>query len=361
MIEAAAPNARVAVIGPSFFAYVQAIADTFRARGFAVQAFDEKHSNRPLAKLRYRRGLYSRRRGPLAAHLASIRKALLAARTTDVFLINTETPDRGFVDRLKADGMRVHLYMWDGVSNKPGFVDLLDAIDSRASFDPRDCERFDMNYIPLFAERLFDEAGRSAGGVADYDISFCGTVHSSRTEIVARMLTAARNKSARIGLLLYYHSRALLYAKGIAQPAVWRIAPKVSFDSFGKSEIARMFATSRMVLDVPHPGQSGLTARTFEVLATGVRLLTMHDRARNLLPQSFADRVLTVAGIDQALAFDFAEMRPLPPLSAEQRYFLSLDRFVDALIAQAGIGRSESPLGAGAAFHANVSTASTAS
>ena len=64
----AVPNARVAVIGPSFFSYVQAIAETFRARGFPVEVFDEKHSNRPLAKLRYRRRLYSRRRGPLAAH-----------------------------------------------------------------------------------------------------------------------------------------------------------------------------------------------------------------------------------------------------------------------------------------------------
>jgi hypothetical protein len=95
-----------------------------------------------------------------------------------------------------------------------------------------------------------------------------------------------------------------------------------------------------MVLDVPHPGQTGLTARTFEVLAAGVRLLTMHDRAHDLLPAEFADRIIAVRGIDEALALDFVSLKPLTPLTADQRYFLSLDRFVDALAAAAGIGGS---------------------
>jgi hypothetical protein len=333
----ASPEVRVALIGPSFFSYVQAIAAAFRERGVPVAVFDEKHSNRPFAKLLYRLGLQRHRWSPSARHLDTIHAELRTGRATDVFLINSEAANRAFVERLKAEGMRVHLYMWDGVANKPGFVALLDTVDSRASFDPRDCERFGMDYIPLFAEPLFEQAGRAAGGPSEYDISFCGTVHSSRTAIVARLIEAARNRAARVGLMLYYHSRALLYAKGIVQSAVWRIAPAVSFQSFAKTDIARMFAASRMVLDVPHPGQTGLTARTFEVLAAGVRLLTTNARACELLPRSFADRIVAVGGIDQALSLDFEALGPLPMLTAEQRYYLSLDRFVDALIAMAGI------------------------
>ena len=340
----ATPEVRVALIGPSFFSYVQAIAAAFRERGVSVTVFDEKHSNRPLAKLLYRLGLQRHRWSPSARHLDTIHAELRAGRATDVFLINTEAANRGFVEGLKAEGMRVHLYMWDGVANKPGFVALLDTVDSRASFDPRDCERFGMDYIPLFAEPLFEQAGRAAGETPEYDISFCGTVHSSRTVIVARLIEAARNKAARVGLMLYYHSRALLYAKGIVQSAVWRIAPAVSFQSFGKTDIARMFAASRMVLDVPHPGQTGLTARTFEVLAGGVRLLTTNDRTRELLPRSFSDRIVVIGGIDEALALDFETLGPLPRLTAEQRYYLSLDRFVDALIAMAGIAPVPKPV-----------------
>ena len=341
MTNPAGPNTRVAVIGPSFFSYVQAIAETFRARGFAVSVFDEKHSNRPLAKLRYRRGLYSRQRGPLAAHLAAIREDLVRAQTTDVFLINTETPDRAFVESLNALGMRVHLYMWDGAANKPGFPDLLGFVASFASFDPRDCERFAMRYIPLFAESLFDEAGREAEGQPPrYDICLCGTVHSSRTGVVARLLQAERAGRIRLGLLLYYHSRALLYAKSVTDRAVWKIARHISFKGFPKSDIAAMLAASRAVLDVPHHGQTGLTARTFEALATGTRLMTTHPRALELLPDSFVDRIVAIDGVEQALATDFAALAPLPPLTDEQRYYLSLDRFVDALAEMAGIGQS---------------------
>jgi hypothetical protein len=339
---------RLAIIGPSFFSYVPAIAAAFRERGFAVSLFDEKHSNRPAAKLVYRLGLAQRSK-PAAAHLALILDEIRAAGVTDVFLINTETVGRPFVEQLAGRGVRVHLYMWDGVANKPGFVGLLDAVASRGSFDPVDCERFGMAYIPLFAEAVFDEARELARRDPAFDIGFCGTVHSSRTAIVAKMLAAARRGGPRIGLMLYYHSRWLLYLKGLAQPAVWRIARSVSFKGFAKPEIARLFAASRLVLDVPHPGQTGLTARTFEALAAGSRLLTLHERAREMLPDSFRGRIVVTERIETALAFDFGSYAPLPPLTAEERYYLSLDRFVDGLLAMAGLSSTK---GAGTGAHA---------
>jgi hypothetical protein len=328
--------ARLAVIGPSFFSYVPAIAAVFRERGFAVSLFDEKHSNRPAAKLVYRLGLAQRSKRA-AAHLARILDEIRAAGVTDVFLINTETVGRSFVEELAGRGVRVHLYMWDGVANKPGFVGLLDAVASHGSFDPIDCERFGMAYIPLFAEAVFDEARELAAHEPAFDIGFCGTVHSSRTAIVAKMLAAARRQQLRLGLMLYYHSGFLLYLKGLVQPAVWRIARSVSFKGFAKPEIARLFAGSRMVLDVPHPGQTGLTARTFEALAAGSRLLTFHERAREMLPDFLLDRILVIDRIETALSFDFGNYAPLPPLTAEQRYYLSLDRFVDSLLGMAGL------------------------
>jgi hypothetical protein len=328
--------ARLAIIGPSFFSYVQAIAGVFRERGFAVGVFDEKHSNQAAAKLIYRLG-WAQRSKPAAAHLARILSEIRTSEVTDVFLINTETVDRRFVAELAVAGIRVHLYMWDGIANKPGFVALLDAVTSRGSFDPVDCERFGMAYIPLFAERVFDDARDRAANPPVFDIGFCGTVHSSRTAIVAKLLAVARRQRLRVGLLLYYHSGLLLYLKGLVQPAVWRIARTVSFEGFAKAEIARLFASSRMVLDVPHPGQTGLTARTFEVLAAGSRLLTLHRRACNMLPESFRERIIVVDRIETALSFDFDAYASLPPLTEVQRYYLSLDRFVDELLQMSGL------------------------
>jgi len=335
---------RLAIIGPAFFSYVPAIAKAVNDRGVDAAVFDEKHSNRPLAKLLYRLGLHGRRWSPRQAHLDRLMAAIRAAQASDVFLINTEAIDRDFVQRLVTEGRRVHLYMWDGVANKPGFVDLLDLVASRGSFDPGDCERFAMTYIPLFAEPVFERAAQEAGGrEPEFDISFCGTVHSSRVAIVAKLLEARRRGRARIGLLLYYHSRALLYAKGLVQPDVWRIARAVSFRSFAKPVVASIFARSRLVLDVPHPGQTGMTARTFEVLLAGARLLTFHRRAAELLPASLAPRVIVVESIEQALALDFAGLPELAPLSDVEMQFLSLDRFVDQLLEMAEIAHAGKP------------------
>lgn len=338
--------ARLAVIGPSFFSYVQDIVDTLGDRGAVAKGFDEKHSERVLDKLLYRLGLYNHRWAPKHAHLARLRAGIEAMGATDVLLVNVETIDRAFVEGLVRNGLHVHLYMWDGIANKPGFVSYLDLLEGRGSFDPEDCRRFGLTYIPLFAGKAFDGSQAADEGEPQFDIGFCGTVHSSRSAIAAELLTADWAKQRKITLMLYYHSRALLYVKGLIEPAVWRISRLVAYRPFGKAEIARMMRRSRFVLDIPHHGQTGLTARTFEVLMSGSRLLTFHRRVRELIPASLQSRITIIDDIHDAAAIDFGARRP-PPLTSEERYFLSIDRFVDQMIAMTGIairqGDQEAP------------------
>jgi hypothetical protein len=40
-------------------------------------------------------------------------------------------------------------------------------------------------------------------------------------------------------------------------------------------------SSCQAVLDIHHPGQSGLTMRTFEVLASGKKLITTNENVRN--------------------------------------------------------------------------------
>ncbi len=334
---ASSPPVRLAVIGPSFFSYVQDIVDRLTEKGVPAACFGEKHSEGVLSKLLYRLGLYNHRWAPKHAHLAWLRAAIKASEATDVLLVNVETIDRAFVQGLVDEERRVHVYMWDGVANKPGFVSYLDLLEGRGSFDPLDCERFDLTYIPLFAGEAFDASQWADEGEPEFDIAFCGTVHSSRIAIAAELLTADWARRRRIALMLYYHSRALLFIKGLVEPAVWRIVQLVSYRPFGKAEIARMMRRSRFVLDIPHHGQTGMTARTFEALMSGSRLLTFHRRVRELIPASLQDRITVIDDIRDAAAIDFDEHRRLPSLTSEERYFLSIDRFVDQLLAMAGV------------------------
>ncbi len=340
---AASGARRLAVVGPSFFSYIPAIVDEFRRRGIPGEMFDERHSNRIVDKILYRVGAYQLPLSPKHRHLARLRQAIVAGGYTDVLLVDVEVTDRPFVCWLRDRGVRVHLYMWDAARNKPRFTTYLDVVDSRGSFDPLDCDQHDMTYIPLFSEPLFDDA---AAGPAEYDIGFCGTVHSSRSGIMARLRTADWSRSLKLKLMLYYHSRKLFAIKGLRDRAVWSLLPVVQDHSFSKAEIAAMYARTKFVLDVPHPGQTGMTARTFEVLLAGARLLTFNRNAAELLPASLQRRVTVIDHIDDVAHVDIAGTERPGALTAEESYYLSLERFVDQLVDMMGFAPPDVKLAA---------------
>jgi NAD(P)-dependent dehydrogenase (short-subunit alcohol dehydrogenase family) len=309
--------ANLAIVGPNFFSYTEAIAAEFARRGFAVSTYDEKRSNSVAAKAACRLGTHSRSR--LRKHLDGLANHIIASGGGEVLLVGVEVIDRAFVARLTSAGLRVHLYMWDGQANKGRFRDYLDLLTSAASFDPRDAIELGMTYIPLFAEPVFERRARQM-----YDVGFCGTMHTGRVAAIAKLLV----QNLRLGLKLYYHSRALFLAKGGALSLLPLISTKASV----KAEVAELFASSRYVLDIPHPGQTGLTARTFEALLAGSRVLTTNARAADFLPPSLRDRVSVIDQMEDVAAIVRAKRCEPTWLSAGERYFLSLQRFGDDLL-----------------------------
>lgn len=326
-----APPQRLAVIGPTFFSYTQAISGEFARRGVEIVEFDEKSSNRKRSKIAFRLGLGLGAGSGQARYLQKIAGEIIAAEIGDVLLVGVEVVDRATVARLTRAGVRVHLYMWDGSANKGRFRDYLELLTSASTFDVRDADDLGMAYVPLFSESMFEDAGGDAEPV--HDLGFCGTLHSSRTAILARLVAAPWARKLRLGLQLYYHSRLLFLAKSLMQPAGLRLLPRVAERPFAKEAVARLSRESRYVLDIPHPGQTGLTARTFEALQAGARLITFNRAATTLLPSGLAARIVPVDHVDDIARVDFALARP-GPLSAEDRYYLSLERFVDQLLVQ---------------------------
>lgn len=325
----ATPPRRLAVVGPTFFSYTQAIASEFERRGVAVETFDEKRSNANLAKIAFRLGLEAHSASPQAKYLRRLADTIIDAGHTDVLLVGVEVINRAMVARLAAAGLRIHLYMWDGHRNKGAFRSYLDLLSSKATFDVADSARFGMVYVPLFADDHFAPAGPDEP--FSYDIGFCGTMHSARVREIAALLDDPASRRLELKLMLYYHSQALFVAKAPRQPAVLKLARMITSTPIPKHEVARMFRASRYVLDIAHPGQTGLTARTFETLQSGTRLLTYGSPALAGLPDFLRDRVHVVRDAAEIPRHDMDLPRP-PALSDEGRYFLSIQRFVDQLL-----------------------------
>lgn len=325
----------IAVVGPTFFSYIKTIADALRGRGFRVVEFDEKFSNHNAAKIMFRIGLAFAWLSPQKKYLRSLAATIAEQGSTDVFLIGVEVINREFVELLRQRNIRVHLYMWDGRKNKGGFQRYLDLLDGKSTFDIRDSTDLGMEYVPLFAEPTF--ATGDNRHQRKIDIGFCGTMHSDRVRIISDLVERSKDHRITLGLMLYYHSRRLFALKTWSAPRGRILLDQISDRSFPKEQVAALSRDSKYVLDIPHPGQTGLTARTFEALRAGARLVTYNQAAAEHLPAAIRDRVTIVSDGDDLLALDFAAA-PLRPLSDEESYYLSLERFIDQLLALMGAG-----------------------
>lgn len=327
-------NKKFALVGPNFFSYIQAIQRKFSEKGYITTFFDERHANSIIIKILYRIGyfsIFSRRKN---RHLDKIVAQIIQSQLTDVILIDVEVCDTRFVKQLVDAGVKVHLYMWDSAKNKPNYLRYLHLLQGKSSFDYVDCVRHDLTYIPLFAEDVFSAKQQNTSLTIDkvIDISFCGTLHSNRPKKLTELVHLAKNKSIKLSLMLFFHSRLLVALKSFKQIDNARFIRKISVTGFSKQRIFNLFTQSKYVLDLPHPGQVGLTARTFEVLRSGAKLITFNKMAGILLPPSLLDRILIIEDIEEIDNIDFFAGCSTASLSDADDYFLSLERFLDQLL-----------------------------
>lgn len=310
-------------------------------KGFDSEFFDERHANSIPIKILYRIGFFSAFARRKNRHLNEIASQVLHGKFTDVILIDVEVCDTRFVQYLTNAGVRVHLYMWDSAKNKPSYLRYVHLLHGKSSFDSEDCAAYGLTYIPLFAEDVFSARHQALQPIKDrsVDVSFCGTLHSNRAKRIGELVDFAKQHSLTISLMLYFHSRRLLALKSFARISNGRFLRVISTTGYSKQQIFELFSRSKFVFDLPHPGQVGLTARTFEVLRSGARLITFNEKALSLLPASLSDRVFVIKTVNDLKCLDFSAACPSSALSRADDYFLSLDRFVDQLLNLVGAVR----------------------
>jgi hypothetical protein len=322
-------RSKIAVIGPSFFGYVEAVTEELTRQGNAAHYFDERHSNSIYSKIFYRLGFDYPIRQARKRHLSRLIQDIMDGGFGSVLLVDVEVIDRVFCETLQSHNVDVFLYMWDSAKNKPGFVDMIGTVKAAATFDPLDAENLGMHYIPLFAETVYkptaDAPMRTPGSVA-----FNGTMHSHRARQLA-LLERILGNGVRVEKLLYYHSRMLYFIKSIFIPSSWHYASSISTTGYSKETVADLYMRSQYVVDIHHPGQSGLTSRTFEALRAGALLVTF-NKTVNTLPASLSSRCACIERVEEAPAA-LTRLSGALGITRDDDYFLSLERFVSDIIA----------------------------
>ena len=163
------------------------------------------------------------------------------------------------------------MYQWDPMSISMFDSKAIPLFDKCYSFDKTDCIKFvSFEYLPLFYKK---DSGTNLNVL--YDFSFVGAVHSNRLEVLSKLIPQldAKGYNYRIivttNKLKYYLGRLKKYPG-------YREFPKdmILFTPLPRLEVQKIFQQSRVIIDINHPLQSGLSIRVIEVLSKRKRLLT---------------------------------------------------------------------------------------
>ena len=170
------------------------------------------------------------------------------------------------------------LYLWDSIKNIPGITKKFKYFDTLHSFDLDDCQVYEnLNFRPLFYADQFRKEFE-ANKDYKYDISFLGTIHSDRYAIIKQIERIAKENNLKTYFFKFLQSDFIYYFYKILKKE-FRDTSKEDFDfvKMSSEEIAKIVDASKVILDIQHPKQTGLTMRTIEMIGMNKKIITTNE------------------------------------------------------------------------------------
>jgi hypothetical protein len=326
---------RALIIAPAFFGYEKDIVLEFERQGYDTTLIDERPSNSPAARavLRLRKSSVG---GRIDKYYRRKHAELSGQRFDLVLVVKAEAIPRWFLQGLRQENpnARFVFYSYDALSNVENCLGVLDCFDELFSFDSGDVEaRPDFSYLPLFYTSEFAPLPPSeAVHSRRFTLSFVGTLHSERHAFVKSFFADRSGTFAFFYVQARWYFAVVKYLTREHSGASWS---DVSFKKLSRRQVAEIFRESVAVLDMPRSGQSGLTMRTFEVLASGSVLVTTNAA---ITREPFYDpkRIIVVPGqIPHFVPADvLAELDSISPPAGPPESFdrYSLESWVRAIV-----------------------------
>lgn len=278
-------NKSILFIGPKFFGYEVAICNALIENGFTVDFFDERTSNNSIMKavFRVKRDLLNTL---VVKYYKKIAQRIEGKRYDFLFLIKGEVIPQSFIVDFKRKNPDAKLiyYTYDSINNNnKNSLYILKHFDKCYSFDFDDVVAHpELKLKHLFYTKDYAQAN-SVPSERKYTISFVGTLHSNRYSVIKSLFSNFSNT------FVFFFSPAKWFFwfektfKNHYKTIQWA---DVSFNKLTQADVAQIFVKSNSVLDIQRFGQTGLTMRTFEVLAAGAILVTTN---KNILKAEFYD------------------------------------------------------------------------
>lgn len=273
---------RILFFAPAFFNYEKKIADKMRKMGAEVDMYDVRSVSTAFHRA-----------------LLKIHPAIFYARSKRYYQRTIEQNKKKEYDYIlivKCDMIPISilyqfrksfphaklcLYLWDSVKNIRGVQKKFRFFDTCHSFDSKDCRLYpELKLRPLFFADEFRKTKESNPSY-QYDISFLGTIHSDRFKLIRQIQELAAKHGLKCYWFLYLQSHFMYWIykalkiefKGVPESTF-------AFDKMSASAIAEVVEKSRIILDIQHPKQTGLTMRTIEMIGMNKKIITTNSAVK---------------------------------------------------------------------------------
>jgi hypothetical protein len=173
------------------------------------------------------------------------------------------------------------LYLWDSIKENPSVFNLVPLFNKIFSFDQKDCENYGFDFLPLFYTSDFWRTEENPKQIYKFDIAFVGRDHSDRFSIIQKLNIQAKNLNLNIFTYLFTTQLGFFKRKFFSKGNYPNLTKKdFRFEKINLSNIAKIYEQSMAILDIELNIQSGLTMRTFELIASRKKMITTNKNIK---------------------------------------------------------------------------------
>lgn len=266
---------RILLFAPSFFGYEYKIAKKMEEMGAYVDRYDVRSvtSARDRALLKISPKIFNKKS---QKYYEEILEANKGKDYDYILIIKCDMTPESVLAKLKEEypTAKLCLYLWDSIENIPGILNKFKYFDTLHSFDMEDCKKYKkLNFRPLFyCDEFCKELNENK---LTYDISFTGTIHSDRYAIIKQVREIAKERGLNSYWFCYLQSKFIFYFYKVTKREFFNSTiEEFTFEKKSSEEIARIVDCSKIILDIQHPKQTGLTMRTIEMLGMNKKIMT---------------------------------------------------------------------------------------
>jgi hypothetical protein len=272
---------RILYISPKFFGYENKIKQELEDLGATVDFFDDRPANDFMTKVFIRLKLKSLIKKKIDKYYENIYSYILDKKYDFVFVVSPETLSFKELNKIKEIQISAQfiLYMWDSFENKNSF-NTIELFDKIFSFDSRDCKKYKLNFLPLFYSKDYKKKDYVPN--YKYDLSFVATAHSDRYKISKQIKNLIEKNKLSAYYYFYLPSVIIYFIRKLFIPKYsYGKLSEFSFSSLSQDKIIEIFDNSKVILDINHPSQFGLTMRTIECLGAEKKLITTNQNIKD--------------------------------------------------------------------------------